>query len=1112
MTEENKEKPRSPSNTAPFAETRQFRVEAEQKAQAIPLPELESMSLEEIRQVIHEIQVKRLEAELQNERLLDVLGTYNGQVELFSILTENMRDIVTLTDTEGTIRFIGDSVKVCGYAPAFLLGKNVMDFVHPEDFPHVLAAHNELVASGNPGRLEYRLRCRDGSYLWVETRGAIHKEEHHHSQGLVFTTREITERKRAEEALREQTEFFRKISDNMFDLISIADLEGNYKYIGSSRNLLGYDPGTLTGKNFLEFIHPEDIHTLSTVFAEGLQKGEKSGKAEYRYKKADGEYLWLETIGKVIGDASGNPEEVIFSTKDITERKHAEEKNFRIQQRFDFALQATNTGLWDWNMQTGDVVFNAQWAAMAGYSLDELRPLTIQTWKDLCHPEDLGHAYALLEKCLEKESVNFEWEARVRHKDGSWVWVMDRAKVIEWDEFGRPFRMIGTRTDISDRKRSEQALSESEMRFRTMVENLPGGIFAHDLNGRIFLVNDRACKNTGYSRDELLHMPVWEIDPNAADPKVQKELWHELETGQSAPIESFHIRKDGTRYPAEIHLNGILLAGEPVILPVAFDITERKRIEAERAEQHALIRAIYRNAPLMMMVVDSTRRLRQVNGFAAQFAGRTVEEMLDLRGGEALRCLHALDDPRGCGFGRFCKDCTIRNKVLETLENGVAHLQAEASFNFSSGGQARELTLLVSTTPITFQGENMALVIMMDISERKQAEKEQKKLQAQLTQAQKMESVGRLAGGVAHDFNNMLTIINGYAQISIEMLDPAVPLYKNIWEILNAGKRSEGLVRQLLAFARRQTINPVPLDLNDTISNMLKMLQRLIGENIDLVWHPGSNLWQVKIDPSQVDQIMANFAVNAGDAISNVGRLIIETKNVVLDEAYCRRYSYFVPGKYVMLSVSDTGCGMEKEVQDNLFEPFFTTKGIGKGTGLGLSTIYGIVKQNNGFINVYSEPGQGTVFKVYLPPHEAQQAVATPNAKESARKMPSGDETILLVEDEPAILRMGREMLEKLGYTVLAAEKPEDALQLAKEHGPRIHLLITDVIMPEMNGRELASKLSGRFPGLRTLYMSGYTRDVIAHHGVLDEGVHFIQKPFSIQNLAVKVREAINGE
>ena len=385
---------------------------------------------------------------------------------------------------------------------------------------------------------------------------------------------------------------------------------------------------------------------------------------------------------------------------------------------------------------------------------------------------------------------------------------------------------------------------------------------------------------------------------------------------------------------------------------------------------------------------------------------------------------------------------------------------------------------------------------------------EQVRLEKQLNQAQKMESVGRLAGGVAHDFNNMLSIINGYAELCLDQLDPAEPIYKNLHEIHSAGNRSAAIVRQLLAFARKQTASPLPVDLNETISNMVKMLQRLIGENIHLQWYPGNNLWKIRIDPSQIDQIMANLAVNARDAISDVGRLIIETKNVVFDDSDWQSLSGLLPGQYVMLAVSDNGCGMTPKTMDSIFEPFFTTKTAGEGTGLGLSTIYGIVKQNNGFINAYSEPGEGTSFKIYLPRHTEKQSSSV-DAQEPGPHLPTGSETVLVVEDETAILQLTGSMLEKLGYTVINAESPKAALHLAETYGEKIDLLITDVIMPEMNGRALFRQLSACNPEIRALYMSGYTSRVIAQHGVLEKGVQFIQKPFSIRELALKVRQAV---
>jgi PAS domain S-box-containing protein len=394
-----------------------------------------------------------------------------------------------------------------------------------------------------------------------------------------------------------------------------------------------------------------------------------------------------------------------------------------------------------------------------------------------------------------------------------------------------------------------------------------------------------------------------------------------------------------------------------------------------------------------------------------------------------------------------------------------------------------------------------------DITERKGAEEEREKLQAQFLQAQKMESVGRLAGGVAHDFNNMLGVILGHAELAQFGLAPGSPLYDHLQQIHIAAHRSADLTRQLLAFARKQTIAPKVLNLNDAVAGMLKMFRRLIGEDIDLAWIPGKDLWPVKVDPAQIDQVLANLCVNARDAIAGVGKVTLETDKTTFDEAYCTDHKGFLPGRYVMLSVSDDGCGMSKEVLDHVFEPFYTTKSVGQGTGLGLATVYGIVKQNDGFINVYSEPGRGTTFKIYLPSFAGEFMQTREIA---AVEPPQGQgEKVLLVEDEAAILSMGQVMLERMGYSVLTAGTPREAIRLAEAHPGRIHLLITDVVMPEMDGRELAARIRGVKPGIKYLFMSGYTANVIAHRGVLDEGVQFIQKPFSIQDLALKVRRAL---
>ena len=423
------------------------------------------------------------------------------------------------------------------------------------------------------------------------------------------------------------------------------------------------------------------------------------------------------------------------------------------------------------------------------------------------------------------------------------------------------------------------------------------------------------------------------------------------------------------------------------------------------------------------------------------------------------------------------------------------------------GVVARTLfTLAEQISSVAYQNVQQARFI----ADLKQAGEEKKLLESQLLQAQKMEAVGRLAGGVAHDFNNMLSIIIGHADMVMENMEAANPFLDALKEIKKAGVRSADLTRQLLAFARKQTIAPRRLDLNEAIGKTLKMLQRIIGEDVRLTWIPGKKLWPVKVDPVQLDQVLANLCVNARDAIADIGKITIETENVGVKEPGRGSHSEIVPGEYVRITVSDDGLGMDAETLEKVFEPFYTTKEIGKGTGLGLATVYGIVKQNNGFIDVISAPGQGTAFKLYLPRDDLDTTELSEEG--TGRSVHRGSETIMIVEDEPAIINMARMMLESLGYTVLTAVASAEAIRLAREAPLKIDLLIADVIMPEMNGRDLAKEISAFYPDLKILFISGYTADIIAHHGVLDEGVNFISKPFSIEQISAKVREALDVE
>jgi PAS domain S-box-containing protein len=413
----------------------------------------------------------------------------------------------------------------------------------------------------------------------------------------------------------------------------------------------------------------------------------------------------------------------------------------------------------------------------------------------------------------------------------------------------------------------------------------------------------------------------------------------------------------------------------------------------------------------------------------------------------------------------------------------------------------REFPVEISLSPLEGPRGRLVASFIRDVSERRN-------LEAQLRQAQKMEGIGRLAGGVAHDFNNLLTVIMGQCDLLLRRLSKGDATRRPVDEIRSAGERAASLTRQLLAFSRRKVLEPKVLDLNTVVTGMVPMLRRLIGEDIDLATALDPDLGPVRTDPGQIEQVIMNLAVNARDAMPRGGKITIETANVALDEGYARHHVAVRPGPYVRLSVSDTGVGMDAATQARIFEPFFTTKEPGKGTGLGLATVYGVVKQSGGSIWVYSEPGQGTTFKIYLPRvGEAVEAAAPAESLPAPRR---GAETVLLVEDEGGVRAVAREILETQGYTVLEAASPRDALQICERHEGEIHLLLTDAVMPEMNGATLAARAAALRPGMRVLYMSGYPPDAIAHYGVLDVGVAYLQKPFTVQSLATKIREVLD--
>ncbi len=841
-------------------------------------------------------------------------------------------------------------------------------------------------------------------------------------------------------------------------------------------------------------------------------------------------------------------DQAVIIIRNVTDRWVAENALKQSEKKYRLLTEKMSDVVWmtDMNLQT--VYVTPSIRAVLGYTQEERMQMPIE---EQFTPESLSFGLnAMARELVREKEGKADPNRRVSlileycHKDGTTRW-MDTVIGGLRNEQGVLTGLHGVSRDITKRKMAEDSLQQSEQKYRELASyhkriNDISIVFAEAASTEALfskmaeslrlLTGAIAATFSIYERDtHCLKLVSLSADP-AADEKLHiffgPELYEMRMPVSEEDMES--MLKEGLRRPKDLYelsfgavsreLSDIVMeaggcrqiialavsyAGEvigacaaylsgdrPVVPDDALKTfaylsgmaLNRKLAEETIRKSEEQYRTIFESTATANIIIDENATIRMANNNFAALSGYSKQEL----------------------EGKMSWTAFIHPDELETMKiyhamrrTDTGSAPAAYEFHFiDRQGDVKDIFINIATISATKE----AVASLIDVTEKKQ-------LETQLVQAQKMESVGRLAGGVAHDFNNMLGVIIGNAEMAIKEVNRREPLYQSLYDILNAGMRSADLTRQLLAFARKQTVSPKIMDLNDTVTGMLKMLQRLIGENITLGWHPGRNLWKIRIDPSQIDQLIANLAVNARDAITKTGKIIIETSNVTCDIAYCADRPEWIPGDYVILAVSDSGCGIAREVLANIFEPFFTTKKEGQGTGLGLATVYGIVKQNNGFINVSSEPGQGTTFQLYLPRYQSDDPEAAADLQET--EIPRGTETILIVEDEETVLKLTKAMLEALGYNVLAARDRNHALHLAREDRGDVHLLLTDVVMPEMNGKELSERIMAIKPGLKRLYMSGYTADVIARQGVLEEGVKFISKPFSLQDLALKVREAL---
>lgn len=872
-------------------------------------------------------------------------------------------------------------------------------------------------------------------------------------------------------AAHENMERYRTLCEDMPAMICAFLPDGTLTYVNHAyADYFSAGHEELIGRSFLDFL-PEDVAREVRQSYLSLTLEKSTCTCSHQLIK-NGREVWIEWANRAFFNDQGVAVEFIAVGVDVSERRQAEETLRETKDCYRDLVENSQALIYTHDLNGRILSVNAKVSQVLGYSREELLRMNV---RDLLVSGIRGKFDKYLDDILEQQKA--QGTVHIQAGDGE-------RRVCQYHgnlrNMGGGPVVCGIAHDITERLRIEKALGKSEILFKKIFEDHGAVKLIIDPDsGRIIDANKAATYFYGWSCEQLRRMTIQEI--NILPPAEVEEMMERAMAGGQDEFEFRHRRADGSVRNVVVYSSNIKLEGRNVLHSIIHDVTKRKQAEAERERLLAAIE----QAGEAICITDVQGAIEYANPAFERITGYNREELLG-------------QNPRILKSGR--QDGGFYHELWQTISSGRTW-KGRLINKRKDGVLFTEAATISPVTDETGRIVNYAAV-KRDITEYLQ-------LTEQFQQLQKLESVGRLAGGVTHDYNNMLTVILGYTEIALTKVGSNESLRADLKEVLQASRRSRDLTRQLLAFARKQTIAPRELDLRETVGGMITMLCRLVGENIELVWTPAPDLKQVEMDPAQFDQILVNLVVNARDAIIGAGKITIAAANVAVDEAHCSTYPGVPPGEYVLLTVSDTGSGMDQETRKYIFEPFFTTKDIGCGNGLGLPTVYGIVHQNRGFIDAYSEPDQGSIFRIYLPCFTGETARFRQDRVDGA--LTSRRETLMIVDDEPAILKVGQQMLERLGYRVVAAFTPGDALRLAEEHCERIDLLVTDVVMPQMHGNTLARLMKSRHPHLKVLFMSGYTTNTIVHRGEPGHGIHFIEKPFRLEDLAMKVREALKG-
>ncbi len=998
--------------------------------------------------------------------------------QLLRAIFDGALDAILLADDDG--RYVDANPAACrlfDLPREKLIGRSIGEFASTgSDSESVYQAFGR----GGQMRGHFPLRRTDGTERVLEYSAARNVAPGLHLSVL----RDITDRIAAERALRHNEALFRAVIEKTTEAISLTSADGTTRYLTPSAwRLLGWTRDEMGTRTLRDEVIPEDRLRIANELERLMRTGNRDMSLEFRVRHRDGSIRWIESSGTNLLD-DPNVRAIVGNYRDITERKLAAEALRESRDLLEEAQAIAHIGSWILRVAPR-MELSWSFECYRIFGIPAGTPMTMEAFFARVHPGDRQRVQAASDAAL-AVGGSYDMEHRVEWSDGQVRWVHQRA-TIERDDASGPTRVLGTVEDVTDRRLAVDALRSSEERYRRIVEGTSEGVWVYDTENVTTFVNERMAQMLGYTVEEAIGLPIYEFMDETwrAAAQARTERGHRgLSEGGDFQLK----HKNGTKSWASINSSPLFDAGGrfEAGLALVTDVSARRHEDEARAR----LAAIVESSEDAIIGANLSGMITSWNRGAEKLFQYSAEDMV----GHSIFALLPPTSPR------------------EESSDLTRAARGESVGQYETKRRRKDGTLVdvaVTISPVRDAGGTVIGVskIARDLTARRQTEAVLRRTEEQFRQAQKMEAVGRLAGGVAHDFNNLLSVILTFATLSLEDLKPGDPLHSNMGEIRAAGQRATELTKQLLAFSRQQVLKPQVVDLNHIVRGIEAMLGRLLGADIELTTLTSPDVGRVLADPGQMEQILMNLAVNARDAMPEGGKLTIETANIELDGEYVGAHFGVTPGDYVVLAVSDTGIGMDAVTRGRIFEPFFTTKEKGKGTGLGLSTVFGIVEQSGGHVVVYSEPGRGCTFKIYL---RRTDRVFDSTLPVSPPTVLRGSETILLVDDEERVRAAARAILLRNGYHVLEASNGGEAFLISKDFPAKIHLLLTDVVMPRMSGRKLAEELAPGRPDMKILFTSGYTDDVVVHHGVLDAGVAFLQKPFTPDSLLRKIREVFD--